>query len=275
MAKKYKSLAAFAAVTGVVAIANRLIFKSNEKKSRRGLAPDFNFNFPHTELRFDWRYGTAKYVVCGEGEPVVLIHGAAIGSGLHDWIKIIPHLAKRRRVFAVDLPGYGLSDKPKLTYSSYLYASFVNDFIAGCVGGGACVIAAGESAGFVAAGHALRPELYMKLMVIGVKKPYRLPRFLSRPLGAFIMLPVYGTLAYHLLASKTAAGPAGRILSRCGGIGAKFPVSALMKNHLHVDLSRFAGKLKIPFRIESDHGNGTSPSARRSLCRAVADFILN
>jgi len=43
----------------------------------------------------------------GHGPPVVLLHGWAMHSGL--WGPLLPRLAKRHRVHAVDLPGHGHS----------------------------------------------------------------------------------------------------------------------------------------------------------------------
>jgi pimeloyl-[acyl-carrier protein] methyl ester esterase len=43
----------------------------------------------------------------GHGLPLVLLHGWAMHSGV--WGSLIPHLAKRWRVHAVDLPGHGHS----------------------------------------------------------------------------------------------------------------------------------------------------------------------
>jgi pimeloyl-ACP methyl ester carboxylesterase len=42
--------------------------------------------------------------------PVVLVHGFPTSS--HDWSAVLPLLAETRRVLAVDLLGYGLSEKP-------------------------------------------------------------------------------------------------------------------------------------------------------------------
>ncbi len=42
--------------------------------------------------------------------PVVLVHGFPTCS--HDWSAVLPLLAETRRVLAVDLLGYGLSEKP-------------------------------------------------------------------------------------------------------------------------------------------------------------------
>lgn len=43
----------------------------------------------------------------GHGPPVVLLHGWAMHSGV--WGPLLAHLAKRHRVYAVDLPGHGRS----------------------------------------------------------------------------------------------------------------------------------------------------------------------
>jgi pimeloyl-ACP methyl ester carboxylesterase len=50
------------------------------------------------------------YLEAGEGEPILLIHGFPTSS--HLWRNVIPELAKTHRAIAIDLPGYGLSDKP-------------------------------------------------------------------------------------------------------------------------------------------------------------------
>lgn len=46
----------------------------------------------------------------GPGLPVVLVHGFPTSS--HDWSALLPALAARRRVLALDLLGFGLSEKP-------------------------------------------------------------------------------------------------------------------------------------------------------------------
>jgi pimeloyl-ACP methyl ester carboxylesterase len=45
------------------------------------------------------------------GEPVFLIHG--FGGSAYSWRKVIPALAEDHRVFAVDLSGFGYTQRPK------------------------------------------------------------------------------------------------------------------------------------------------------------------
>jgi pimeloyl-ACP methyl ester carboxylesterase len=63
-----------------------------------------------------------------EGSVVLLLHG--IGCSVLEWERNIEALAARHRVFAVDLLGFGLTDKPSNeTYSLRHLARFVLDFM--------------------------------------------------------------------------------------------------------------------------------------------------
>lgn len=57
--------------------------------------------------KYDIKVGgyTLHYVVAGEGKPVLLLHAGSLGWGM--WYKNIPELARRFRIYAVDLPGCG------------------------------------------------------------------------------------------------------------------------------------------------------------------------
>jgi len=46
----------------------------------------------------------------GEGEPVVLIHG--FGASTYSWRKVMPALAASHRVVAIDLNGFGYTQRP-------------------------------------------------------------------------------------------------------------------------------------------------------------------
>jgi pimeloyl-ACP methyl ester carboxylesterase len=50
------------------------------------------------------------YRELGEGPPVLLVHGWPTSS--HLWRDVMPAMAGGNRVIAVDLPGFGVSDKP-------------------------------------------------------------------------------------------------------------------------------------------------------------------
>lgn len=50
------------------------------------------------------------YLEGGTGEPLLLIHG--MGANKDEWNRVAYHLTSQHRVIAVDLPGFGDSDKP-------------------------------------------------------------------------------------------------------------------------------------------------------------------
>ena len=54
--------------------------------------------------------GSLHIDTTGEGPPLVLLHGWAMHSEL--WGPLVPRLARRYRVHAVDLPGHGFSAAP-------------------------------------------------------------------------------------------------------------------------------------------------------------------
>lgn len=63
------------------------------------------------------------------GPPVILLHGAGVDSASISWGEIIGPLSETNRVFAPDLPGYGMSDKPDLEYSLSFYTEFLKQFM--------------------------------------------------------------------------------------------------------------------------------------------------
>lgn len=74
-----------------------------------------------------WQGYTIAYVVEGTGQPLVLIHGFGASSG--HWRKNIPVLAAAGyQVFALDLLGFGNSDKPAIAYSVELWQELLQDF---------------------------------------------------------------------------------------------------------------------------------------------------
>jgi pimeloyl-ACP methyl ester carboxylesterase len=64
---------------------------------------------------FEVRHATVdghrlRYVRSGSGPPVVLVHGFA--SSLYTWKDVLPDLTGSHDVVALDLPGFGWSDRP-------------------------------------------------------------------------------------------------------------------------------------------------------------------
>ena len=63
----------------------------------------------------------------GTRPPVVLLHG--LNDAHLTWWQIAPELGRDRRVFALDLPGHGLSDRPDVDYTLAWYGQIVAHWI--------------------------------------------------------------------------------------------------------------------------------------------------
>jgi 4,5:9,10-diseco-3-hydroxy-5,9,17-trioxoandrosta-1(10),2-diene-4-oate hydrolase len=63
------------------------------------------------------------------GSPVVLIHG--LGLSIEYWAANVRALAEHHRILALDLVGFGRSEKPAIPYTLERLALFVRDFLRG------------------------------------------------------------------------------------------------------------------------------------------------
>lgn len=68
-----------------------------------------------------------RYAVRGEGEPLILIHG--FSEFLETWDFNFRVLSNQYQVYAMDLPGHGLSDKPYLEYNISFFTDFIIEFM--------------------------------------------------------------------------------------------------------------------------------------------------
>jgi pimeloyl-ACP methyl ester carboxylesterase len=68
------------------------------------------------------------YLVGGQGKPLVLVHG--LGGRAQDWALLIPPLMRHgHRVYALDLLGFGRSQRPDVDYSIELQSNILNQFV--------------------------------------------------------------------------------------------------------------------------------------------------
>jgi 2-hydroxy-6-oxo-6-(2'-aminophenyl)hexa-2,4-dienoate hydrolase len=74
--------------------------------------------FARAKQQFQSKYITANgtkthYIEAGTGDPVLLLHGGGAGADSYsNWFKTIPQFAERFHVFAIDLLGFGHTDRP-------------------------------------------------------------------------------------------------------------------------------------------------------------------
>lgn len=62
----------------------------------------------------------------GTGNPVLLLHGG--GNDWHEWQQNLPVLASHFRIYALDLPGFGMSEAPDFPVSLNWYVEFLKSY---------------------------------------------------------------------------------------------------------------------------------------------------
>jgi pimeloyl-ACP methyl ester carboxylesterase len=132
----------------------------------------------------------------GRGEPsTVFVHGLG-SSGYIEWRFNLPELARSHRVFAPDLPGFGRSAKPTVSYGIPLFARTVEGYLRALrLRSG--VLVGSSMGGRVAMEVALRhPELVRKLVLVNAYGLGRPRLQLPYPL---VMLPRVGEAVLGLL----------------------------------------------------------------------------
>lgn len=71
-----------------------------------------------------------RYLVGGEGPPVVLLHGIGLDAATVSWRHALPALAEDYRVYAPDFPGHGRSEKPSVRYTTSYFRNVLRAFLA-------------------------------------------------------------------------------------------------------------------------------------------------
>ncbi len=83
---------------------------------------------PDIPLRYLDLDGTrVRYIVAGEGPPIVLLH--TLRTQLDLFQRVLHPLARHHRVYALDYPGHGWSDIPAGPYSPELFVTAAGRFL--------------------------------------------------------------------------------------------------------------------------------------------------
>ena len=154
---------------------------------------------------FHWRYGDVFYTVRGTGTPVLLIHGIYPGAGEHMMRTLSENLASCHRVYTLDLPGFGRSDKPMITFTAYFYVQLLNDFVEQVVKSPVGVIADSLSCTFCSLACQMQPNFYRKLLFVNPRNAVESapsPGFLFKLSRRLLETHIVGTFIYNLLTSR-------------------------------------------------------------------------
>ena len=158
---------------------------------------------------FDWRHGRVFYKSSGQehqGPPLVFIHGVGAGASSFMWRKNFDPLSEDFRVYALDLLGFGLSEKPATApYSADLYVDLISDFIREVAGSPANVVGSSIGAAYAIRVADEHPELINSLVLnapTGADKLNSRPGMAGAAFYGLLQSPVLGTSFYNVMASE-------------------------------------------------------------------------
>ncbi len=159
---------------------------------------------------YRWKRGHIFYKVLGavDAPPLVLLHKPGIGASAYEMRKIMEPLAQWYRVYAPDLLGFGLSDRPRTDYSAEVYTTLCRDFLTDEVKQPAIVLASGLSCNYAVTIAAGSPELCKGLVLLSPTALFKGGKGnrqgLRSELVGLIRVPTVGSMLYPLVSTRSA-----------------------------------------------------------------------
>lgn len=183
-------------VTVSIHIINRIEYSLATVKNVLA-CPDNNY--------YEWRFGKIRYIKKGSGTPILLLHDLTVGSSSYEFHNLIDKLSKEHEVYALDFLGYGLSDKPNITFTNFLYVQMITDFIKNVIGKKTDIVASGDACPITVMTCHNNPEVFGNIVFINPQSLYQLNQIPSKQtklLKFLIDIPVLGTFIYNMLTTK-------------------------------------------------------------------------
>ena len=179
-----------AALVGGLALANRAL-----------LLDDLPPTLPGAMHDWTWRGWRVRYTTLGAGPPIVLVHGVHAAASSFEMRGIFEPLRQQHAVYAVDLLGFGKSERPDAMYSGPLYRDLLADFLQEVVQRPAVVVASSLSGGYAVAVARSTPRSVERLVLLSPTGTTSTGP-LGRLVGGLFSLPLLGTAAFNLLVSR-------------------------------------------------------------------------
>lgn len=198
MKHRSKTILALTAVTTVsLHIINRIQYSLSTKN---------NYLSDTESLYYEWRFGKIHYTKKGKGTPVLLIHDLSVGSSEYEFKNLVNELSKNHEVFTLDLLGYGLSDKPNITYTNFLYVQLITEFIKNIIGKKTNIITSGDASSIAVMATHNDANIINNLILINPQSLYQcnqIPSKQTKALKLLIETPILGTFLFNLVTTKS------------------------------------------------------------------------
>jgi pimeloyl-ACP methyl ester carboxylesterase len=153
----------------------------------------------------------------GKQPTLLLVHG--FGSSTQTWYKMWPLLAPKYHLIAIDLPGFGLSDKSREPiYNLDFHANILRKFMESQIRQPAYVVSWSMGSLISLWLAKINPELFLKIIAITpaldpdiIFGPYHLLPNIAFLLAPWLITPQYIDLTFHRIFAKQPQGEERRL----------------------------------------------------------------
>ena len=160
-----------------------------------------------TVRSFPWQWQGQKvaavYETLGQGRPLLLLPAFSTVSSRTEMAGIAQCLHSHFQVTALDWPGFGQSERPRLDYQPELYHRFLQDFLLFLGEQPLTIVAAGHAAGYALKAARDRPAAIPKVVLVaptwmGPLRVMGVPQSGREMVKQVVRTPILGQLLYFL-----------------------------------------------------------------------------
>lgn len=195
--KKITLVAAIAALSVfLLYVLNEIIFFTSTMKEAL---------FSKNGNYYTWRFGKIFYTKQGQGSPLLLVHDLDPASSEYEWKEVVHYLQKNHTVYTLDLLGCGRSDKPKMTYTSYLYVQLLNDFCKHIIKEPTDIVVTGRSCQSALMACSIDSTIFQNIILVNpedINNATKYPKYKHKALQLLLNIPIIGTMIYNIAVSR-------------------------------------------------------------------------
>jgi pimeloyl-ACP methyl ester carboxylesterase len=138
------------------------------------------------------------------GKPLVLVHSINAAASAYEMRPVFEHYRGKRPVFALDLPGFGFSERADRGYTADVFVQAILDFVDGelAAEGAVDLVALSLSCEFAAKAAVEQPNAFRSITMIAPTGFGAEPPDESESLYRAVSFPVWAQAFYDLLVSR-------------------------------------------------------------------------
>ncbi|MFQ3578060.1 MAG: alpha/beta hydrolase [Verrucomicrobiia bacterium] len=282
-----------AGLAGAAAVALRYALRPRERRPIPDSisSPGFSSRVARTSV------GQIVYHEAGKGPSLLFLHGGFVGASSYEWSKVYPDFARTHRVLALDLIGFGESERPQNLLGAFDHVRALQEFIESiCPDERVTIVGSHLGGGFATLLASQNPDRVGRLLLL---MPTGLTEFGLQPVPSLVTLACRVPLLGRFLSRNAFAHPSAirRWMMRFGfhdadqvseeavetfatcaqQYGAQNAVLSLLQKRFHFDFEQRWKSLPVPAALLWSANSTAAPLewAYRLMAMAPRDCSLD